>query len=130
MRRARILAFLLDVLVCAGPADVVGLCATGTIWLWIPGWNGVIPWLWAGAAAGAAVGFLLRDVSGGRARQWLALQAIDQEGHPPGLWGSVRRNLPLLVPIWNLVDVWPVLSRGLEQRPSDSRSGTRIVSTG
>lgn len=130
MRRTRILAFLLDVLVCAALADAVGLCATGTIWLWIPGWYGAIPWLWAGVAALAAVGFVLRDVSGGRARQWLALQAIDREGYPPGVWGSVRRNLPLLIPIWNLVEVWPVLRRGQEERPSDRRSGTRIVSTG
>ena len=130
MRRARILAFLLDVLVCAALADVAGLCVTGVIWFWSPGWRGAIPWIWAGAAALAAVGFVLRDVSGGRAREWLGLQAIDREGHPPGIRASVRRNWPLLIPIWNLVEVWPVLRRGQAERPSDRRSGIRIVSTG
>ena len=130
MRRARILAFLLDVLICTVPADAGGLCATGLIWLWVPGWRPFIPWLWVGAAACAAVGFLLRDVSGGRARQWLGLQAIDREGHPPGIPASIRRNWPLLIPIWNLVEVWPVLFLGQVDRPSDRRSGIRIVSTG
>ncbi len=130
MRRARILAFLLDVLLCAAVADAAGLLATGAIWFWTPGWRAAIPWLWAGAAAFAVAGFLLRDVSGGRARQWLALRAIDREGRPPGVGGSIRRNLPLLIPIWNLVEAWPVLRRGEAERPADRRSGTRIVSTG
>jgi hypothetical protein len=129
MRRARILAFLLDILVCAALVDVLGLFGTGAIELWTPLWRRAIPWLWAGAAALAAVAFLLRDVSGGRARRWLALRAIDREGHPPGVRGSVRRNLPLLIPIWNLIEVWPILRRLETERPSDKRSGNRIVST-
>jgi len=130
MRRARILAFLLDVLVCAALADLVALCATWAIWFWTPGWLRAIPWVWSGAAVCAGVGFLLRDASGGRARQWLALQVVDRDGHPPGIRASIRRNWLLLVPIWNLVEAWPVLRQIQVERGSDRRSGIRIISSG
>jgi hypothetical protein len=129
MRRARILAFLLDLLVCVAIADAASLAATVALWYWLPAWRAAIPWVWAVAAAGAIVGFLLRDASGGRARRWLALEAVDPEGLPPGPRGSIRRNLPLLVPGWNLFEVWPVLRDGAAQRPADRRRRIRVVRT-
>jgi hypothetical protein len=127
VRRARILAFFLDWLVCAAAADLLGLVATWTIWRLLPGWRAAIPWVWAALAAGATAAFLLRDSAGGRARRWLALEAENPDGRPPGAWGSVRRNLPLLVPVWNLVDAWPVLRDGQAPRRCDRATGTRIV---
>jgi hypothetical protein len=129
MRRARILAFLLDLLVCAAVADAAGLIATAMLWFWLPVWRSAIPWLWGGVGAAAVAGFLLRDAAGGRARQWLALKTVDAEGRPPGAWASIRRNLPLLIPIWNLWEAWPVLQNGSAQRPSDRRGGIRVVET-
>ncbi len=129
MRRARILAALLDFLLSAAAADAAGLLATATIWSWARAWRLAIPWIWGAAAAAALVAFLLRDASGGRARRWLGLQALDGQGNPPGAWGSIRRNLPLLIPIWNLVEVWPLLRRGDAPRPSDRKRGIRILPT-
>ena len=129
MRRARILAFFLDCLVCAAPADLAGLAVTWAVWRLFPAWKPALPWVWAVLALAAAVVFLLRDARGGRARRWLALEARTADGGPPGAWGSVRRNLPLLVPVWNLVDAWPVLRSGEAPRRIDRSSKTRIVPT-
>src|SRR5437879_6490487 len=109
MRRARILAFLLDMLLCVPGPDAAGLAATALFWFWLPAWRNAIPWLWAGVAAGAIGTFLLRDASGGRARRLLVLKVVDRDGGPPGAWASIRRNLPLLIPIWNVFEAWPVL---------------------
>ena len=127
MRRARFLAFFLDWLLCAGLADIVGLGITWVIWRWAPRWSAAIPWVWGAVAAAAVCAFLLRDATGGRARRWLALEAVDSEGRPPGIWGSIRRNLPLLVPVWNIVETWPVLRQGDALRPADRKRGIRIV---
>jgi hypothetical protein len=130
VRRLRILAFLLDLLLCSVAADAAALLATAVVWFWAPVWRGALVWVWAAAAAGALAAFLLRDASGGRARRWLALEAVRPDGGPPGAVNSIRRNLPLLVPIWNLFEAWPVLRDGAAQRPADRRTGIRIVSTG
>jgi RDD family len=129
VRRRRILAFLLDLLLCSVAADAAALLATAVVWFWIPVWRGALAWVWAAAAAGALAAFLLRDASGGRSRRWLALEAVRPDGTPPGAMNSIRRNLPLLVPIWNLFEVWPVLRDGAAVRPADRRTGIRIVST-
>ena len=127
MRRARLLAFLLDVAVCAAAADVLGLAATGLIWRYLPAALPAVPWIWGILAAGAIAAFLLRDAQGGRARRWLALEARLEDGRPPGPWRSILRNLPLLVPIWNIYDAWPILSDSQAPRRCDRRSGTRIL---
>jgi hypothetical protein len=129
MRRARLLAFFLDWTLCAGLADVAGLALTWMLWKLLPGWRAAVPYVWTAVGVAALLAFLLRDSSGGRARRWLALEAVDGEGRPPGIWGSVRRNLPLLIPVWNLVEVWPILRHGEAGRPADRRRGIRIVST-
>lgn len=127
MRRARLLALLLDVLACAVPADLAGLLLTGFIWRFLPGLRGGIPAIWALAAAAATAGLLLRDARGGRARRWLDLEARRADGRAPGPLASVRRNLPLLVPIWNLYDAWPLLRGSGGERRTDRRTGIRIV---
>lgn len=127
MRRARLLAFFLDVLVCAAVADAAGLATTWLLWRYAPGWRPAISWLWGALALAAVLAFLLRDARGGRARRWLALEARRPDGQPPGAWGSVRRNLPLVVPLWNLYDCWPLLSDPEASRRSDRRTGTRIL---
>lgn len=126
MRRARLLALFLDVLVCAVPADLAGLVLTGAVWRFVPSARRAVPAIWAIAAAAATVAFLLRDARGGRARRWLALEARRPDGSNPGAWGSLRRNLPLLVPIWNLWDAWPLLRTREASRRTDIRSGIRM----
>jgi hypothetical protein len=127
MRRARILALFLDVLVCAVPADLAGLTLTWILWRFIPSARTSIPAVWIGAALAATAAFLLRDARAGRARRWLGLEVRAADGSAPGAWRSIRRNLPLLVPLWNLWDAWPFLRDGEASRRSDRRGDLRMV---
>ena len=129
LRRDRILAFFLDLLVCAGCADVAGLLITAFLWAAAPGGRRAIPAVWAAAGLAAAAAFLLRDARGGRARRWLGLVAVGPEGAVPGRAASIRRNIPLLVPGWNIVEAWPVLRHGDASRSADRRTGVRIRRT-
>jgi len=126
MRRVRLLALFLDALVCAAPADLAGLLATGAIWRFLPSARDAVPAIWTGAGAVATAAFLLRDARGGRARRWLALEARRADGRPPGAWGSIRRNLPLLVPFWNLYDAWPLIRDPQAPRRTDRRTEIRM----
>jgi hypothetical protein len=126
MRTHRLLAALLDLALAAGVADAAALLMTGLVWKFAPSARGAIPVLWGVAAAGALAGFLLRDAGGGRARRWLGLEAVRPGGGPPGWRRSVARNLPLLVPVWNLREAWPVLRDGSATRPADRRFGVQI----
>ena len=126
MRRLRLLALFLDVLVCALAADAVGLILTFVIWRYAPGAVSMVPYLWAACGLGALAAFLLRDRRGGRARRWLALEARGPDGSPPGAGGSIRRNFPLLVPFWNLYDAWPLREDGEAPRRTDRHTGIRI----
>jgi RDD family len=121
------IAFFLDLLLCAGCADVLALVATALVWRFLSRGQSAITAIWAAAAAAALVAFLLRDARGGRARRWFGLKATRPDGRPPGAAASVRRNLPLLVPGWNLVEAWPVLRDGTAARPADRRTGIRIL---
>ncbi len=127
LRRARVLAALLDFLVPAAAADTVGLVAAAVIWSLRPGAVAVAAWIWAALAAGAVATFLLRDAAGGRARRWLGLETRDARGRVPGAAGSIRRNLPLLVAGWNLIEVWPVLRDGAAPRRADRKRGLGLV---
>jgi hypothetical protein len=126
VRSARILAALLDLAVAAACADAAALLLTAVVWRFLPGFLGAIPAIWGTAAVGALAAFALRDASGGRARRWLGLEAVARDGGAPGWRGSLRRNLPLLVPGWNIREVWPVLRDGSASRPSDRRAGLWI----
>ncbi len=127
MRRARILALFLDVLICAAPADMAALSVTWILWRFFPAGRPMIPAVWIAAGTAASVAFLLRDARGGRARRWLGIEVQRADGSAPGVWGSIRRNLPLLIPLWNLWDAWPILRIGDAPRRSDGRSGLRMM---
>lgn len=127
MRRARLFALFLDLLVCAAPADLAGLTLTALVWRFFPSGRSAIPAIWAAAGLAATAAFLLRDAAGGRARRWLAIEARRADGRAPGAWGSIRRNLPLVVPLWNLYDAWPLLRNADSPRRTDRRTGTGML---
>lgn len=126
VKRARLLACLLDFAISAACADAGALALTALVWWAVPGARPAIPFLWGAAALGALAVFTTRDARGGRARRWLGLEAVGPGGSPPGMKASVRRNLPLLVPGWNVLEAWPVLRDGEAPRRSDRKSGVRI----
>ncbi len=127
MRRARLLALFLDVLVCAAPADLAGLILTWILWRFSPAGRNLIPAVWIAAGTAATFAFLLRDARGGRARRCLGIEVQRADGAAPGPWGSIRRNLPLLIPLWNLRDACSILWDGEAPRRSDRRSGFRMM---
>ena len=126
MRRARLLALFLDLLVCAALADLGGLVLTAAAWE-VPAARALIPWIWAAVGTAATIAFLLRDARGGRARRWLGLAVETPDGKPPGIWRSLRRNGTLLLPLWNLFDAWPALKDGASPRRCDRSLNLRIL---
>jgi len=126
-RRARALACALDLLIAASVADAIGLVLTAAVWWLAPSQRAESAWIWPPAGAAALLIFLLRDARGGRARHWFALEVRDAANRPPGALASIRRNLPLLVPGWNLIEAWPVLRNGLARRAADRAAGLTVA---
>ena len=107
MGRKRALALLADLTVGFLLVDLPALTALGVMYFWFPD----APLRSTGEAAfalGLAL-FLTRDTTGGLCRKWLGLRIEDERGRPPGLARSIVRNLPLLVPGWNLYEAWRVI---------------------
>ena len=125
-RRARLLALCLDIALPVFVADGAALLLAAALWRLAPAGRELAVWLFPAAGVAALGFFLLRDARGGRARRWLALEVRDRQGRAPGRWGSIRRSLPLLVPGWNLVDAWPLLTNGLAPRRSDQSRGFEV----
>ncbi|MBL8112479.1 MAG: RDD family protein [Acidobacteria bacterium] len=71
------------------------------------------------------IAFLVRDHGGASpGKRLLGLRVVTRDRRPPGLRASVLRNLPLVVPLWNLAEVWAVL-----RHPDMLRNGDRIAGT-
>ncbi len=80
--------------------------------------------VWWAALAILLLSILIRDGIGGRSvgKQLLGLRLTTRSGNRCGYIRSAVRNVPLLVPVWNLVEVGLVLAG----RP---RTGDRIAGT-
>ncbi len=75
-----------------------------------------------------AILFLLRDTGGGSpGKRLLGLRLIRQGGRPVGPLASVTRNLPMLVPGWNLIELLTVIRRSDGRRGGDRLAGTTLV---
>jgi uncharacterized RDD family membrane protein YckC len=118
----RIAAFLVDALLTAIvliiPASAVSY---GMTWTGSPRGIQLVWWV---ALAVLMLFLLLRDGFRGRSigKQLLGLRLLTPKGEGCGWLRSVVRNVPLLVPGWNLVEVVLVLSG----RP---RTGDRLART-
>ncbi|MEO6324331.1 MAG: RDD family protein [Thermoanaerobaculia bacterium] len=80
------------------------------------------------AAQLIAVGlFLCRDAGGASpGKKIVGLYLVGGDGIPSGLLASLVRNAALLLPIWNVVELWAVL-QGSVRRPGDRVAGTFLV---
>jgi len=80
--------------------------------------------VWVACVAIIAIAILLRDGVRGRSigKQLLGLRMITPRGEKCGYLRSIVRNLPLLIPGWNLVEVVLVLA-------GKPRTGDRIART-
>ncbi|HEX8151902.1 MAG TPA: RDD family protein [Thermoanaerobaculia bacterium] len=118
----RIAAFLVDALLIALmlilPATIISY---GMTWTATPKGIHLVWW----AALGILIfALLIRDGIRGRSigKHLLGLRLVTGSGKPCGYFRSVIRNLPLIVPLWNVVElVMVVFGR--------SRTGDRIART-
>jgi uncharacterized RDD family membrane protein YckC len=119
----RVAAFLVDALSMAVvlilPASLISYGMA-----WIGGSVKGIQIVWWVALAILVFSILLRDGLRGRSvgKQLLGLQLTTRSGGQCGYFRSVVRNAPLIVPLWNVVEVAFVLAG----RP---RTGDRIAGT-
>ena len=81
------------------------------------------------AAQAVALGlFLFRDAGGGSpGKKLFGLRVILAGGLKAGAFESLLRNLPLLVPGWNLIELASLLRRRDGRRPGDRAAGTLLV---
>jgi uncharacterized RDD family membrane protein YckC len=119
----RVAAFLVDALTMAVllilPASLVSYTLA-----WVGGAMQAIAVVWVTALALLFVGLLIRDGYRGRSlgKQMLGLRLLTPRGEGCGWGRSIVRNLPLIIPVWNLVEAGLVLA-------GRSRTGDRIAHT-
>jgi hypothetical protein len=125
-RLLRIAAFLVDALSMAIililPASILSY-----VLAWIGGDMKAIQIVWLFALAILMSGILLRDGYRGRSfgKHLLGLRLITSKGEGCGYGRSVIRNLPLVIPGWNLIEVILVLTRNV--RSGDQIAGTIVT---
>lgn len=118
----RIAAFLVDALLIALililPATIVSY---GMTWTATPKGIQLVWWTALGILIFA---LLIRDGIRGRSigKHLLGLRLVTGSGKPCGYFRSIVRNLPLIVPLWNVVELVMVVF-------GSSRTGDRIART-
>jgi uncharacterized RDD family membrane protein YckC len=76
----------------------------------------------------ALVLFLFRDALGASpGKMILGLKVVRKAGGRISPLSSLVRNVPLLVPGWNVVEAVVVLRRADARRPGDRAAGTRVL---
>ncbi|HQR46702.1 MAG TPA: RDD family protein [Thermoanaerobaculia bacterium] len=76
----------------------------------------------------SALLFLLRDTGGGSpGKRLFGLRLVREGGRPVGVLASFIRNLPMLVPGWNLFELLSVIRREGGRRGGDRMAGTTLV---
>ncbi len=119
----RVAAFLVDALsmsvILILPASLISYTLA-----WVGGAVQGIAIVWVVALVLLLVGLLIRDGYRGRSigKQMLGLRLLTPQGEGCGYGRSVLRNLPLIIPLWNLIEAGLVISG----RP---RTGDRIART-
>ena len=127
MGRLRALSFALDAAIFACLVDAPALLALALAFFFFP--DARLVDIGALAFILFLLAFLARDTRGGFSRKWLGFKIEDENGRPPGWARSFLRNLPLLVPGWNLWEAVSVLRRGDRPRPIDRLLGLRFRET-
>lgn len=127
MGRLRALSLALDAAIFACLVDAPALLALGLAFLFFP--DARLVEIGVFAFILFLLAFLARDARGGFSRKWLGFKIEDDRGRPPGWARSFLRNLPLLVPGWNLWEAFSVLRQGDRPRAIDRLLGLRFRDT-
>ena len=88
-----------------------------------------ISWIWWAALLLFLLFIVFRDAIGGRSmgKRLMALEIRTSSGARVGLLRSAARNLPLVIPGWNLIDVMMLLFAATGRRSGDRIAGTVVV---
>jgi hypothetical protein len=124
MGRLRALSLVLDAAIFACLVDAPALVALGLAFLFFP--DARLVEIGAFACIVFLLVFLARDTRGGFSRKWLGFKIEDERGRPPGWARSFLRNMPLVVPGWNVWEAVSVLRHGDRPRPIDRLLGLRF----
>jgi hypothetical protein len=92
---------------------------------WIGGSTRAINIVWFSTLAVLLIGFLIRDgLRGGRSpgKALLGLVVTTGSGRRCGVMRSAARSLPLIIPVWNLLEIFLVMT-------GRRRTGDRIART-
>lgn len=123
----RLSAFLVDAFIF-----VLALILPTSLVSWVVillgGSQTAIAIIWWSSLGVFLAGILLRDAWRGRSpgKQLLGLRIQTSTGRC-GVWRSLARNLPLIVPLWNLLEVYLVLFGRGSRRTGDRISGTLVI---
>ena len=127
----RIAAFLLDGLVATVAVLLIGFLASSFMHKILPTRIGPINTVWGLMVLLGVAYFLCRDGFTGRSfgKRLMGLHVERADRGPCTLRASCKRNLSLLVPGLNLVELWLFLRRPHEPRIGDRFAGTRVEET-
>ena len=124
----RIAAFLTDVLLFALMLILPASLLSWTL-VAISAASRPINLVWWASLLLLITAILFRDGWRGRSpgKHLFGLQITTANGRPCSWSRSALRNLPLLVPGWNLVELWMVCAPRISRRTGDRLSGTMVV---
>lgn len=123
----RLAAFVIDALavsiVLILPASAISY---GMAWV---GGTRSINVVWYIALVILILGILLRDGRQGRSlgKRILGLQLTTPDGRPCSYARSLARNLPLIIPLWNLVELYLVIFSARSLRTGDRMAHTSVI---
>ncbi|HSN69651.1 MAG TPA: RDD family protein [Thermoanaerobaculia bacterium] len=123
----RIAAFLIDAITAAvlliPPASVVSYSL-----LWFGLSMRPVSWIWWAALFVFLLFILFRDARGrSMGKRVMAVEIRSPTGTRLGWFRSAARNLPLVVPGWNLVEVVMIFAAAGGRRSGDRIAGTTVV---
>lgn len=127
----RIAAFLLDGLAGAVAVLLGGSIASFLMHQAVPTRIGPINAVWAAVVLAGLLGFLARDGFTGRSfgKRLMGLHVVGAGGRPCTIGTSFKRNLSLLVPGLNLLELWLFLRCPHQARMGDRFARTRVEET-
>jgi uncharacterized RDD family membrane protein YckC len=123
----RIVAFLVDsvsiLTILIAPATGLSYLA---VWLWNSTWG--VARIWGTTIFILVTAILLRDAWHGRSpgKRLMGLRIDTPDGRPCGWTRSIARNIPLVIPGWNIVEVGLLLFGRDARRSGDRIAGTRV----
>jgi uncharacterized RDD family membrane protein YckC len=123
----RIAAFLVDALAAAVVLIPPASLASYGI-LWARHSMRPVSWIWWSALLLFLLFLLFRDALGGRSfgKRLMALEIRTASGARVGAFRSAARNVPLIVPGWNLLELVMLLFAANGRRSGDRITGTVV----